>query len=441
MNYLKVLTDVFSAGIEAFAYYIYFGSIIGKSPSNSKLLLPGYILFTVFCALTVIFTNSNYLLLGLIFVLTLAVSFLHKGGIVVKVFSSIIIIVIGVLTEIIAGIILVAVTQESVEVLSNNIVYYIEGVIFSKGLLLILVGIIKYNKLPVGLKGSKKVMFPLLLLPVVTFFIVFLTSEYAYTISDTRSVVSVAITSAMLILANILVFFVFAKQLKQEDETYKNILVQQQMQYQTAYFKELAEKYKLSNKAVHDTKNQLFAVSIALSKNEIEKAKTKVDEMCNNVFGVYNSMRTGVEALDALLNTKYMIMQNLGISFIHSIFINAVNQVDDTDLCIIIGNAMDNAIEACAKIDGEMAREIELKMMQVSDHLTIEMTNPAVETLKRINGKIVSHKKDTATHGFGLQTMEEIVNKYNGNLSITQNEEKFTLKIYMQNQMNYSKVT
>jgi sensor histidine kinase regulating citrate/malate metabolism len=115
---------------------------------------------------------------------------------------------------------------------------------------------------------------------------------------------------------------------------------------------------------------------------------------------------------------------------------NAGNQIDDTDLCIIVGNALDNAIEASAKIEKGRAREIKLKMMQVSDHLTIEMTNPTSELLKRVDGKIASRKEEPILHGFGLQAIEELVNKYNGNLDVAQDNGRFTLKVYMQNQVN-----
>ena len=92
--------------------------------------------------------------------------------------------------------------------------------------------------------------------------------------------------------------------------------------------------------------------------------------------------------------------------------------------------------EAILETLSKNPKEIKLKMMQVSDHLTIEMTNPTSESLKRVNGKIASHKEEPILHGFGLQTIEEIVNKYNGNLDVAQVNGLFTLKVYMQNQVN-----
>ena len=72
-------------------------------------------------------------------------------------------------------------------------------------------------------------------------------------------------------------------------------------------------------------------------------------------------------------------------------------------------------------------------MAQINDHLAIEMTNPAPESVKRSGGKLLSSKKDRELHGFGLQSIEEIVNKYNGNVSYSQSEGIFILKIYVEN--------
>jgi len=282
---------------------------------------------------------------------------------------------------------------------------------------------------------SRNSFLPMMALPLTTLFIIYLMSEYAYYFSDTKTIAFVAVAAVMLIASNLLIFFLFEKQLRQDENAQQSFLAQQQLQYQTQYYKEIAEKYKLSNQTVHDTKNQLFAVSIAITNNEIEKAKSRIDELCKNVFGASNSIKTGNDALDALLNTKYHNIEQSNINFIHNVFINAKNQIDDIDLCIIVGNALDNAIEACSKIKTTGKKDIELKMIQVGDHLTIELTNPTSTVAEIIDGKIATGKKDTGLHGFGLQSIEELVNKYNGNLTISQKEGRFNLKIYMQNEI------
>jgi len=435
MNVLRLFIDVFSSIMDTIAIFIFFSAVLGERIVSRKVMPLMYTVFCVISSVSVISINNSFVLLISMFILAIALTFIYKARIIVKIFAATIYTIIGVLVEVITGILMSAATSRSVEVLSKNTVYYFESVFISKALLIILVKVIQYKKLPTGSKISKNSFLPMMALPLTTLFIIYLMSEYAYSFSQTKTIAFVAVAAIMLIASNLLVFYLFEKQLKQDANAQQSSLAQQQMQYQTQYYKEIAEKYKLSNQTVHDTKNQLFAVSIAISNNETDKAKSKIDEMCNNVFGASNSIKTGNDALDALLNTKYRNIEDSNINFIHSIFIAAKNQIDDIDLCIIVGNALDNAIEACSKIKTAGKKNIELKMMQVGDHLTIELTNPTSTIAETINGKIATGKKDTGLHGFGLQSIQELVNKYNGNLTISQKEGYFNLKIYMQNEI------
>jgi len=435
MNYLKSFIDIFSSAMDTIAIYIFFSTVFGRRRVSGKTTVLVYALYFVISSISVISIKNSFILLVAMFALSLSLSLIYISRLLVKAFAGTIFTIIGVLAEVLTGILLAVVTSRSVEVLSANIVYYIEGVFISKAILLMLVKAIQYKKLPAGTKISRTSFFPMMSLPLTTLFIIYLMSEYAYSFSKTKTIVFVAVAAIMLIASNLLVFYMFEKQLRQDENAQQSFLAQQQLQYQTQYYKEIAEKYKLSNQTVHDTKNQLFAVSIAITNNEIEKAKSKIDELCKNVFGASNSIKTGNDALDALLNTKYHNIEQSNINFIHNVFINAKNQIDDIDLCIIVGNALDNAIEACSKIKTTGKKDIELKMIQVGDHLTIELTNPTSTVAEIIDGKIATGKKDTGLHGFGLQSIEELVNKYNGNLTISQKEGRFNLKIYMQNEI------
>jgi len=433
MNNIKMFIDVFGTIIDAIVIYTFFSAVTGGSKLSKKPLFLVYVAYFIASSVSVLTFRNSTVLAGVMLLLILAVSFLYESSLFVKVFTSIIIIVVTILAEMLTGALIAAITKESVEIVTSNVFYYIEGVLFSKALLLVLVKIVQYKKLSTYTKISRTLFVPIFALPVSTVLIIYVVSKYAYSLVDTASVAWVAVSVVLLVSSNILVFYLFEKQLMQDEETKKSTLIQQQLQYQTQYFKELSDKYKLSNKTVHDTKNQLFAISAAISENDIDMAKSKIDELCKNASGGENSIRTGNDALDALINTKYNNNKELNIKFKHNIVIHQKNKIDNIDLCIIVGNALDNAIEACSKIDKSIEKEITLKIRQVKDLLAIEMTNPTSENIEKVNGKLVSGKKEKELHGFGMQSMEEIVNKYNGNLSYSQKDGFFSLKIYVQN--------
>jgi len=433
MNSIKMFIDIFGTIIDAIFIYTFFSAVAGASRLSKKNLMLAYSAYCVFSAVAII-TLSNPLAISIMMlILTLCVSFAYKSTFFIKIFTSTIVAIMMILAEILIGVSIAIFTSESVEVLSTNIFYYIQGVLFSKAFLLILVKIVQYRRFYSYPKIGKKLLIPIFALPFSTIVIINVISKYAYTLVDTKSVAYVAISVVLLISSNILVFYLFEKQIKQDEETKKSILVQQQLRYQTQYFKELSDKYKLSNKTIHDTKNQLFAIAAAMSNNDIDAAKSRIEELCKSAAAGENSIRTGNDALDALINTKYNDNKELNIKFKHNIIMKSSNKIDNIDLCIIIGNALDNAIEACSKIDKSREKEIVLKIRQVNETLAIEMTNPTAEKIEKVNGKLVSDKKVKELHGFGMQSMEEIVNKYNGNMSFSQNEGLFSLKIYVQN--------
>jgi len=433
MNNIKLFIDIFGTIIDAIFIFTFFSAVADASKLSKKTLLWGYIGYCIVSAAIVMTLSDPFAVSGAMLLLTISVSFFYRSSVFSKIFSSTIIVLMIILAEMLVGLLLSVVTKESVEVLSKNIIYYIQGVIFSKVSLLALVKIVQYRKRSSYSKISKSVFIPIFALPVSTILIIYVIAQYAYSLVDTKSVALVAVSIVFLVSSNILVFYLFEKQLRQDEAAKKSTLIQQQLQYQTQYYRELAEKYKLSNKTIHDTKNQLFAISAAISGNDINAAKRKIDDLCKNAAGGESFVKTGNEALDALINTKYKDKKDLNIKFKHNIAINAKNKIDNIDLCIIIGNALDNAIEACAKIGGNDEKEISLTIKQANNYLAVEMTNPASEPVKKVNGKIASGKKEKELHGFGMQSMEEIVNKYNGNLNYSQNGGVFSLKIYVEN--------
>lgn len=436
MNNIKMFIDIFGTLIDAIVLYTFFSAAAGVSRLSKRPLFWAYAVYFVAASVSVISFNNPSILAGVMLFLIIAVSFLYRSRVVIKVFISLIVMIVTILAEMLTGVFIAVVTRASVEVLTSNIFYYIQGVLFSKAILLILVKIVQYRKVSTQSKISKKVFILIFALPVSTILIIYVVSQYAYSLVDINSVAWVAMSIILLVSSNILVFYLFEKQLRQDEETKKSILVQQQLRYQTQYFKELSDKYKLSNKTIHDSKNQLFAIAAAMSNNDMAAAKSRIEELCKNAAAGENSIRTGNDALDALINTKYNDNKELNIKFKHNIIMNINNKIDNIDLCIIIGNALDNAIEACSKIDKSKEKEIVLKIRQVNETLAIEMTNPTAESIEKVNGKLVSNKKEKELHGFGMQSIEEIVNKYNGNLSYSQKDGLFSLKIYVQNQDN-----
>jgi len=267
-------------------------------------------------------------------------------------------------------------------------------------------------------------------MPLATILVIYAIHINAYHITDISEPLLTVIAVLALITSNIFIIYIFEKQVKQEHERKSNMLIQQHLKLQRDYFQELAEKQKLSNKAMHDAKNQLYAITANLNSDEIEYAIQKMNELCSNVFNTIFLCNTGNNALDALINSKHKKINENNIDFSSNIFMSLESKIDDVDLCILIGNALDNAIEACERISNDGARWIKLKIMQIDDNLSIELVNTCIED-NTIKNSFNTIKKDKYLHGFGLKSMREITNKYDGDIEYTIENGVFYLKTFI----------
>ena len=132
--------------------------------------------------------------------------------------------------------------------------------------------------------------------------------------------------------------------------------------------------------------------------------------------------------IDALLNTKYSIAKENGIQFLLKIFIPEELPVNQCDLGVVLGNALDNAIEATEKCN----ENIEIAMGIKKQSLVLVIKNPYEGSLKQDkSGKLISTKNDFRRHGYGISSIQKVADKYGGDVIIGTQDGKFVLTVMM----------
>lgn len=132
--------------------------------------------------------------------------------------------------------------------------------------------------------------------------------------------------------------------------------------------------------------------------------------------------------VDAILNSK------LSLAISHDIKVNAKAtvpknlQVADIDLCVIIGNLMDNAMEAAIKLENPEDRFIRVYIREMKGQLYISIANSTEGNIKKLGLEYISTKLG-ANHGFGLKRVDSIVNKYGGFINRQSEEGVFATEI------------
>ena len=134
-------------------------------------------------------------------------------------------------------------------------------------------------------------------------------------------------------------------------------------------------------------------------------------------------------AVDAVLNEKMLYAQKHGISTQFDVTPLENISISSMDICTILSNALDNAVEACVKIENVKDRYIDVKINESSEELIISVKNPSTEAPKRRAGMYISAKKDSINHGLGLKSIKRTVEKHKGDMLIKYDNGLFNLVV------------
>lgn len=156
-------------------------------------------------------------------------------------------------------------------------------------------------------------------------------------------------------------------------------------------------------------------------------------EKCNEIQMLNEFSDTKSAALNSVLSAKQKEAQDNKIKIsIHTAILEL--SVDEIEFCILVANALDNAIEACKKLPQNIERYIHLSIEQVGYYIDIHSENPFLEEPDNQVYK-KTWKFDRKNHGFGLENMGRIAEKYDGHISIKKEHGVFYLAVLLKNRI------
>ena len=183
----------------------------------------------------------------------------------------------------------------------------------------------------------------------------------------------------------------------------------------------------------HDIKQHYTILNELVKNNNNELAIDYLKEITQNdtIFKLEEFTMTGNIILDSIISTKRIIAINKGINFNVDIKVPEYNILSAPDLSLLLGNIIDNAIEANLS-DSINEKYIKLNIRYESDKLFILCINSYKGYVKKDKvGKLISNKENNVEHGIGLLTINDICLKYNGELIIENDHHEFKLMIFV----------
>ena len=169
----------------------------------------------------------------------------------------------------------------------------------------------------------------------------------------------------------------------------------------------------------HDYHNHMQAIKALLEMQKMAELSDYLDNLEKDLDSIDIAIRTGNVGLDAILSSKVSIARKNNIEVNCTAKVPSDLKISDVHLCAIVGNLMDNAIEACEKMkvtqDGDspaVPRFIRVYIGLFKSQLYISVTNSTNEKKRRRVSELVTSK--LGEHGFGLRRIDKIVEKYDG---------------------------
>lgn len=214
----------------------------------------------------------------------------------------------------------------------------------------------------------------------------------------------------------------FSKMIDKRIAAYQTELIQ-------THYAEVDNMYRQMRGWRHDLRNHIQMMKSYAASGDLEAIRKYLDELDEDLSGVDTVIKTGNKMTDAILNSKISLAKSKHITVIADAHVPVSLTTSELDLCIIIGNLFDNAIEASMALPEE-ERMIRVYMDMKNTQLYMCFTNfTAGKKLNKVNGLFKTTKG--SGHGFGLVRIDTIVERNSGYLNRNSEDGAFTTEILL----------
>ena len=212
----------------------------------------------------------------------------------------------------------------------------------------------------------------------------------------------------------------FSKQIDKRIAAYQRELIE-------THYREVENMYRQIRGWRHDYRNHIQMMKVLAANGDMDALKAYLDELDTDLNTVDTVVKTGNPMADAILNSKISLARSRNIPTQVDAHIPVKLKMSELDLCCIIGNLFDNAMEASMALP-EQKRMIRVYMDMKGTQLYISFTNfTAAKKLNKVGKGFRTSKGEG--HGFGLLRIDDIVSRYDGYLSRNSEDGAFTTEI------------
>lgn len=244
----------------------------------------------------------------------------------------------------------------------------------------------------------------LLIIPVATFYMVLMILNLD--VLDTKSV---AVCCFLALLINLAAFYLYDLIVAYASGKIEKQQMEQEKTYYSHQLEVMGSFLSTMRSFRHDLKNHVIAMEVFIAKKQYRELEAYFHETFSSRLLESEVIFSGNTTIDSILNYKFHEAKGRGIDFHTHVAIPEKLEMSNGDCVIILGNLLDNAMEAAEKVAGERVVDIDITWEKGGLYITI--ANPYVGELRFKNGLPATTKADAASHGVGLANAKEAVER------------------------------
>lgn len=288
----------------------------------------------------------------------------------------------------------------------------------------ITLGLSRFKNVKINMPVPKTFSFAIVSIPVLSIFLEILIFEQRHVDTTIASVSLICILTS-----NFIMVYLYDSLSKMLEEKTKVELVRREKSYYHNQTELLQKSDRELRQFRHDIKNMLYVMEDMVRNGETEKACNYISKLTEKLNNTKMYSQTGNIAIDSIINYKLTKASENGIKVESDIVIPANIGIEEDDIVIILGNLLDNAIEATERLRDN--KYISISFEYEMDNVYITIKNSYDNIVNIVGGKMVTRKSDSLLHGIGLESVREVVKKYNGIINFKRSDNQFTADIIL----------
>lgn len=235
-----------------------------------------------------------------------------------------------------------------------------------------------------------------------------------------------------IIIINIVCYFMVIRLSKANSAKVEYELQMIDLNYKKQYAENIKSQHEEIRRIRHDMKQSYQVIQRFVVENNFDELAEYLPQICEQINKISSAVDTNHSIINAILNTKLSFAKSQGIKTLcSSVKQIHAEKIEEIDLCHLIGNVMDNAIEATLKISSEKTKYVEVSITERNAMILITVRNSYEDVL--IDEGLNTSKDNKANHGFGIKTIRKIAKKYQGSADFYIEGDLFCCSVMLQN--------